>query len=172
MADLDNLQIVRAEGNGNCSGCAKEGMDAQGQHQQEGSQERYEKIACRAPANKEKVKNTLRSVAGTVSGKHRRGHSAEHASRPCGPVPRVCGVPFVGLMRHPHIAGDVALVYNLAAQHFRDKAVGNYQESQDDPYVCKYFLLDRFHSCVILSSRAAIALVVSLLEYFSILLLL
>ena len=34
-------------------------------------------------------------------------------------------------MGHPHVAGDIALVYNLSVQHLRHKAVTEGQEQYD-----------------------------------------
>ena len=107
-------------------------MDAEGEHQQPGAQQRDEQVRGRAASREQEVVDRLRPVALRGGVDRGRGHAAEHRPRPGGLVIGVGGVPFHHLMGHALPAGDVALVDDLAAQDLGDVGIGEYEQADHD----------------------------------------
>ena len=132
---LDNLEIVRAESHGNRSAHGDEPVHAEGQHQQEGTQQRNEQVARRPASRQGQVVDRKGPVAGGVARHHRSRHSAEHRAGPAGPVVGMGRIPLVGLVGHADIAVDVTLVDDLAGQDLGNIAVSEHEEEGDDAAV-------------------------------------
>ena len=132
VADLDDLQVVGAERDGDGAAHGNQRMDAEGEHQQPRAQQRKEEVGGRAAARQQEIIDRLRPVAlrGGVDGGRR--HAAEHGLRPGGLVVGMGGVPFHHLVGHALPAGDVALVDDLAAQDLGDIGVGEYEQADHD----------------------------------------
>ena len=145
MADLDDLQVVGAEGDGDGAADGEQGVDAQGEHQEPGTQQRDEEVSGGATAQQQEIIDLLRPVAlrGRVDGG--RGHAAEHGLRPGRLVAGVRGVPFHHLVRHSLPAGDVALVDDFAAQHLGYISIRQDEQADNDAGIQEEFLLHLKH---------------------------
>ena len=146
VAHLDNLEVVAAEGHGDGSSHGHGPAYTQGQEQQEGAQQAHENPRGRALARKQQLVERLRVVSSVLGGDGRGGHAAEHGVRPVRGVVRMGLVPLTHLVRHAHIAGDVALVHDLAVQHLRHKTVTQGQEQGHDAQGQGYFLPNILHT--------------------------
>ena len=155
VAHLDNLEVIAAERHGNGAHKGHRPADSQRQHQQEGAQQRYKEPGGRTLAGKQQVVQRLGIVSAVLGRNGRGGHSAEHRVGPVRGVVGVGLVPLRHLVRHSHIAGDVALVHNLAFQHLRHKAVTQRQEQRHNPQGEDYFLPNIFHFAVLFRSSAS-----------------
>ena len=130
VTNLDDLQIVRAEGDGDGASGRDQRTDAKRQHQQEGSQKRYEEIRSRTPARQQEIIDRLGDVARTGAGECDGGHAAEHRFRPGGGLAGMRLVPLLFLVSHSHPAGDIGLIDHLAGKDVGNERVGEYQEAQ------------------------------------------
>ena len=146
VAHLDNLEVVAAEGHGDGASYGHGPADAQGKKQQEGAQQAYEYPRSRTLACKEQLVERLRIVSAVLGGDGRGGHAAEHGVCPVGWIVRVGLVPLAHLMRHAHIAGNVALVHYLAVQNLRHKTVTQGQKQGHDAQGKGYFLPNLSHT--------------------------
>ncbi|MBR4134459.1 MAG: 50S ribosome-binding GTPase, partial [Bacteroidales bacterium] len=149
VSDLDDLEIVRAERYRDGSSCRQHGVDAEGKQQQEPSQQGNEQVCSRPFPCQQGIIDGLRPVTLPRCGDDGRGHSTEHRICPIGWVVRMGLIPFVHLVRHSDIAGDVALVHDLTAQHLWDEGVGDDEEKQDDTRERQYSFQSFAHITVL-----------------------
>ena len=149
---LDNLEIVAAEGDGHGAAQGNRPIHPQCQEQQEGPQQRNEQVGGRPLSGEEPVVNPLGVIPLVLRGNGRGGHSAEHGIRPVGGVVRVGLVPLGHLMRHAHIAGNVALVHDFTVQNLRHKTVTQRQEQGDGAQADGDIFHDTFHAVILLGA--------------------
>ena len=131
VAHLDDLEIVRAERHGHGTAERQRPADSEGEHQQEGSQQGDEQVSRRALSGKQQIINGLRIISAVLRGDGRRGHPAEHGIRPIGRVVRMRGIPLAHLVRHPHVARNIALVHDLPVQYLRHEPIAEHEEKDD-----------------------------------------
>ncbi len=133
VPDLDDLEVVRAIRDGDSPSNSKNLVHTQREHQQKGSQQGDEQPVSRPLSFHQKTVQRLCPVP--IAGRNERSgrHPAEHGVRPVSRVVRMSVVPCHSLLRHASVAGDVALVDNLAGQHLRHKAIGENQKQQHNP---------------------------------------
>ena len=132
VADLDDLQVVGAEGDGDGAADGQKRVYPQGEHQQPGAQQRDEQVGRRAASGQQEIVDLLRPVPAR-GGVDRGGrHPAEHRFGPRGGIVGVGGVPAHHLVRHPLPARDVALVDDLAAEYLRYVGVGEDEQADHD----------------------------------------
>ena len=132
VSHLDDLQVVGAERNGHGADDGGNEVHPQGEHQQESPQQAEEEPGRRPLARQQDLFQGGGPVAGGGGMERGDGHPAEHRIGPQGGIVRMRSVEFLHLVGHAHIAGNVALVHDLPAQHAGDEPVGEHQEEGDD----------------------------------------
>ena len=119
VADLYDLEVVRAESHRDRTSDGNQRMHAERQHKQPRTHQRYEKICRRAASGQQEIIDLLRPVAVGRRMYRGRRHASEHRLGPCGRVVGMRSVPVHHLLGHALPAGDVALIDDLAVQHLR-----------------------------------------------------
>ena len=126
MSYLNDLEVVRAKGDGDGSAYGDEGMYPESEHQQEAAEQGYKKISCRSSAQEQKIVELLSKVAFGGWNVRYCGHASEHGVTPKGGVFEMSGIPYRAFARHSLPAAYIALVYYLAAKNLRSERVSEH----------------------------------------------
>ena len=140
VADLDDLHVVCAEGNGDSSCDCKHLAHSHRDHQKESSKEGYKEVASRTLSEHDEFVERFCPVSFKVVCNSGGRHSSEHRSGPCGRIVRVRLIMFKGFMRHSFPSRDIALINDLSVQYLRYETVCYSRQKEYDTRISENVL--------------------------------
>ena len=143
VPDLDDLQVIGAECDGNGTSDRQQPVHAHRQHEQESAHEGDEQEVRRSGPGHQDFIDRFGPVSLEVIVHGDIGHASEHGIGPIGRVIGMLRIVLHGFLCHASPSGEVRLVYDLSAKDFRHEAVCEDQKkdrrSDEDQYpVCKF----------------------------------